>query len=187
MVHDADVVNQLRESQPCAFDLLYTTYYPSIEKYILSNQGAREDAQDIFQEALLILHKNIAREDFQLTSSLKTYLYAISKNLWLKTLRQRKLMTSLENQESDDPTQSAYVDQPQDNDDRTTHFVQQLLARIPLHCQKIIRYVFYQNEPVDKVALKMGYNNPHTASNIKYKCIQQIKKVSIKSNLKKLL
>lgn len=178
MADEEKVVNQLRHHSRCAFDFLYKTYYPVIAKFITANHGSEEDAKDIFQETLLVFSKNMEKKDFQLTSSLKTYLYAISKNLWLKSLRNRKPTDSLESKENEYAALSDTSAQEQENEMEITDYIDRLMAKMPVHCQKIVQYVYYQNLPVDKVVQALGYNNNHTASNVKYKCIQQMKRTS---------
>jgi RNA polymerase sigma factor (sigma-70 family) len=175
---EGNIIGQLKEGHPCAFDLLYRTYYPVIEKFILTNSGSQDDAKDIFQETLLIFNRNLARENFTLTSSLKTYLYSISKNLWLKSLRGRKVLSPLISAEQDFPDLSITVQQENETAEKLTHYMDNLIARMPVHCQKIVHYVYYDNVPVEEIAEKMGYNSTHTASNVKYKCLQQMKKAS---------
>lgn len=175
---EGNIIGQLKDGHPCAFDLLYRTYYPVIEKFILANSGSRDDAKDIFQETLLIFNRNLARENFTLTSSLKTYLYAVSRNLWLKSLRDRKVMNSLVPDEQDFPGLSITAEKEKETAETLTNYMDDLIAKMPVHCQKIVHYVYYDNVPVEEIAARMGYNNTHTASNVKYKCLQQMKKVS---------
>ncbi|MDR2085338.1 MAG: hypothetical protein LBP67_10140 [Bacteroidales bacterium] len=66
-------------------EYLYINTFPSIERYILSNNGTREDAQDIFHDSLIILIRKLS-ENNQILCKLSTYLYAIAKNLWLQKL-----------------------------------------------------------------------------------------------------
>ena len=48
-----------------------------------------EDARDLFQESLMVLVKNLRKEEFVLSCSVKTYLYSIMRNLWLKRLSKK--------------------------------------------------------------------------------------------------
>ncbi|MDB5257215.1 MAG: subfamily polymerase sigma-24 subunit, partial [Chitinophagaceae bacterium] len=78
----------LRNNERSAFIYVYDTFYPVLARYIHQHGGTREDAEDLFQETVIVLIRNIKRDSFQLSSSMKTYLYAINKNLWLKKVRQ---------------------------------------------------------------------------------------------------
>ncbi len=68
---------------------IYKEVFPSIRYHILSNSGSEEDAEDIFQEALIILLSKIRTQTLKLSCSMKTYLYSICMNLWYKALRNR--------------------------------------------------------------------------------------------------
>jgi DNA-directed RNA polymerase specialized sigma24 family protein len=86
------------------------------------------------------------------------------------------MMNSLVPVEQDFPDLSIMVQQEHEKAETLTHYMDDLIARMPVHCQKIVHYVYYDNVPVEEIAEKMGYNNTHTASNVKYKCLQQMKK-----------
>ncbi len=55
-----------------ALNALYRNF-PAIRRLVRSRGGNTKDAEDIFQEALLILLKKIAQPEFQLTAKLSTY------------------------------------------------------------------------------------------------------------------
>ena len=57
-------------------------YRPMIHLLILQMGGSRDDAEDVFQDGMLELIKKSEDPSFQLTSSIRTLLYAICKNLW---------------------------------------------------------------------------------------------------------
>ncbi len=81
---------------------IYKTYYPSISYFIISNSGAESDARDIFQDAMVIIFLKV-RDNFpKLTSTFGTYLFSISKFLWLKELSRRTPKESVEVEELSD-------------------------------------------------------------------------------------
>ena len=63
--------------------------FPSIRKLVRSGGGSTNDAEDVFQDALIILIRK-TKTDFQLTAQLSTYLYGVSRLLWNEQLRKRK-------------------------------------------------------------------------------------------------
>jgi RNA polymerase sigma factor (sigma-70 family) len=91
IISDNTLFDKLKAEDNSSFELLYKFYFPSVSSYIKQNLGSNQDAEDIFQEAIIVLLQKVRQADFVLTSSLKTYLYAIAKNLWLKRLRDNKM------------------------------------------------------------------------------------------------
>src|SRR5690606_35575533 len=83
---DSGIINGIREGDNLAIQQLYQLHFPPIAKMIINNRGSREEAQDVFQETVMVLYDKITRDDFVLSSRLQTFLYAVSKRLWLKHL-----------------------------------------------------------------------------------------------------
>ena len=65
---------------------------------IMKNKGSIEDTKDVFQEAIMVLHEKVRVDIIQkdkklvLTCKLSTYIYSVSKNIWLKRLEQQNKM-----------------------------------------------------------------------------------------------
>lgn len=96
MIHYSDyaIIEGLRLNSALIINYVYQEFFPSIRYLIKNNAGIEEDAEDIFQESLYIILKKIQEDDFELTCSFLTYLYSISKNLWLQRLKRKRMMES---------------------------------------------------------------------------------------------
>ena len=81
---DTEILQEIRAGNQQILIYLFEENYSSIKKYVLQNNGGIEDVDDLLQEAVIIVWQNSAKPEFQLSSALRTYLYAIVKNLWLK-------------------------------------------------------------------------------------------------------
>ena len=162
------------KDQQTYFNELYRRYFKATESYVLKNNGSKDDAKDIFQEVMLVLLVKLNDPDFKLTSSLSTYIYAISKNLWLNKLKESSKLTICE----------FFEDIEEEMPDEFKTEREQKLTRwinmITKHCQAIIKAIFFLREPILNLAIRQGWKNKHTAQNQKYKCLQQIKKIKEK-------
>ncbi len=178
-ISDKALFEKLKTGDSSSFELLYKFYFPSVESYIKLNLGNKEDAEDVFQEAIIVLLQKIKQPDFVLTSSLKTYLYAVAKNLWLKRLRDTKLKVV-----DSDLNLNAYRTEPEafelEPELSKEEKVENWFQKITQHCENILKALFFYEVPMDNLMVKMGWKNKHTASNQKHKCIQQIKNVKEK-------
>jgi len=178
-IFDTSLLVQLRNEQSSSYELLYKFYFPSIASYIKQNQGNKEDAEGIFQEAIIVLLNKVRQDDFELSSFLKTYLVAIVKNLWLKRLRDNKLITvedeSVLNRKS---TETIVLEMyPEKTEEEK---VENWLTKITINCQNLLKAIFFYNESMDSLMSKMVWKNKHTAANQKYKCMEQIKRETLK-------
>ncbi|MCU0418539.1 MAG: sigma-70 family RNA polymerase sigma factor [Cyclobacteriaceae bacterium] len=170
-ISDNTLLDKVKAEESASFALLYKFYFAPIASYVKRNQGNNEDAEDIFQETVLVLLQKVREPDFVLTSSLKTYLYAISKNLWLKRLRDNKIKFS-DSANVDFEIEPFEIEQEISKEEKVTSW----LSKITENCQRILKAIFYYQEPMSALMAKMGWKNKHTAANQQYKCIQQIKK-----------
>ena len=157
---------------------LYAQYYPAVERLVVCNSGSTAHAQDVFQETVLILLDKAATTDLRLTSSLKTYVLAISGRLWLKRLRDLRRVVGPEPAALECHLPAA---EPQvfaaEAEAAPHHRVQGLLARISAKCQALIRALFFRGQSIQEFTEERGYTSVHNAQNQKYKCLEQARRV----------
>ena len=174
-ISDNALLDKLRSEDNASFAVLYQYYFPPIATYITNNYGRNEDAEDIFQEAIIVLLHKVRQPDFQLTAALKTYLFSICRHLWLKRLRDNKLLpvADVEIYQGEHDTFLPELHREKSKDEK----VQSWIMRITRHCQRILKAIFFYREPIYILMKKMNWKIKHTAANQQYKCIQQVKKI----------
>lgn len=86
---DQDIVNLIRNNKYSPVMKNLYAYLPVVKKFVLKNNGTRQEAEDIFQEGLVIFCNKINKTDFLLTCSINTYLYSVCKLLWLDELKRK--------------------------------------------------------------------------------------------------
>jgi RNA polymerase sigma factor (sigma-70 family) len=178
-ISDNILIDRIRKEDNASFDELYRSCFPLIANYVRQNSGSHTDAEDIFQESIIVLLQKVRQPDFILTSALKTYLFAISKNLWLKRLRDNKLI-SIANDLEPYITDTNACDLEIEREISEIEKLKGWLDRITENCQRILKAIFFHQEPMESLIKKMGWKNNHTAANQKYKCIEQVKRQSKK-------
>ncbi len=170
-----DILKDLKGESNFAFGKLYKDFFPSVKKFITNNSGNTDDSDDIFQDTMLVLLEKLRQDNFVLTASLKTYVMAISKNLWFKKLRNKPLEISdevLENNTFFIEIQHA-IDDEKDYMDKLMYFMQ----KISYHCNRLIHDMFFKYKSIDEIQVEYGYATRHSAINQKHKCVEQIRKV----------
>lgn len=175
MTQDLNTLAALQSRNNAAYKLLYSFYYPGIERFVKANNGTSADAEDVFQETIIVLLEKVPKEDFKLTSSIKTYIRAVAQNIWLKRLRDAKRVTRLDlNYELEDMTLAEW----EEKEEAAIHrnFIQRILERMTRHCVVFLTKTFLSGASREQLIEEMGYRNPHTFDNQKYKCLEQARK-----------
>ena len=88
---DEALLNALKRTQDIdnAIRNIYKRYYGLLENYIINNNGSKDDAADIIQETIVAFVEIVEQNKFRGEASIKSFLYAITRNLWLAELRKR--------------------------------------------------------------------------------------------------
>lgn len=175
-VSDQDIINSIRDNEKIepTVRYLYANYYDSLASYIRSNQGNDQDAEDIFQECIVIFMEAVRHNKFRGDSKIKTFLYAIMRNLWLNELKRRNRALQRESRYYDE---NPKVEESAQVSLRETEAKQQLaslLTQLGDNCKKILNLFYYQDMPMKEIYLEMGYENEQIARNMKYKCMKKM-------------
>jgi RNA polymerase sigma factor (sigma-70 family) len=174
-MNESEVLADLKKRNNAAYNLLYTFYYPSIERFVKRNNGTAADAEDIFQETIIVLLDKVPKKDFVLTSSIKTYILAVASNLWLKRLRDTKQVTALEPEYDLEDLMLAEWERKEDHRLKR-NVIKRIFSRISRHCVIFLTKTFLRGASREKLIEEMGYRNTHTFDNQKYKCLEQARK-----------
>lgn len=153
-----------------AFLKLYKGY-PQVEKLICSKGGQKEDAQDVFQEALIILCRKIKNGEFVLKAQLSTYLYSVCSFIWSDELKKRKKWQATEHGE----LKSDENDEAIQREQKFT-LAEKALEKLGEKCRDILSLFYFKSFSMQKIAEKLGYKTTSSVKTQKYKCLERAKK-----------
>jgi len=175
---DEAILEGLKKRDREVIRYVYKEYYPTIKFLIISNSGSDTDAEDVFQDAMVIIYRKISEDRLVLTSSFKTFLYSICRNLWLQRL-DRKLF-SYEFMENENLTdmQDAIVVELTEMENEKYRLFQQHFLRLSEDCKKILR-LFMNKVPLKEIAEIMGFKTEKYAKTRKFMCKEKLKNAII--------
>lgn len=164
---DNEIIDHLRNNKYSrAIKGLYSVL-PSVKQYIKTNNGSGEDAKDIFQDALVILYKNVQAGEFVLSATLRTYLMAVVKNCWKQELRKRKKLPAGE--VSGDIIDLVPDEEPGFNI-ATAAF--NLLGE---KCRQLLILFYFKKKSFKEIAKTLSFSDDSVAKNQKYRCMEKAK------------
>ncbi|MCH7534342.1 MAG: sigma-70 family RNA polymerase sigma factor [Bacteroidetes bacterium] len=159
-------------------------YYPKVKKLIQSIGGTKEDAQDVFQEALVLFCKKAATSEFVLSSSIDTYLYSVCRFLWKNELKKRKKNHMVEINTELTSTQEEELQKAIEKEEKMK-VTENILARLGDRCFELLKLFYHDSLSMKEIAIKMDFKSEKIAKNQKYKCIQRAK-LKLKTQLAEL-
>ena len=156
---DDEILSGLRKRDNRVLQYIYKNSFNTVKQLIIHNAGSESDAEDIFQETLIIVFKKIKEDsEFKLTSAFNTYIYSISRLLWLKHLRQiKKIEIDPLNRDMEERIEFEEPSPVQDKDLRMAIY-QRTLLKIPEDCQKILRLTA-QDITSKEIARQLGFRS----------------------------
>jgi RNA polymerase sigma factor (sigma-70 family) len=158
-----------------AIETIYKDNYNLVQALVINNSGTADDAKDIFQEAMIVLYEKVQSGTFELNCQIKTFVYSVSRRLWLKRLMHQNRFHL-----SDGHEESILVDEEmEEHEKRNTEFIMMEKAMNGLGepCKSLLEAFYLQKKSMQEISVSFGYTNSENAKNQKYKCLMRLKKL----------
>lgn len=178
---DEELLMGLANGSDDALGQLYRRYFPMVLHLVMTNTGTEDDAKDIYQEALIVLYEKVRSGSLELHCQLKTYLYSVSRRLWLKQLTQRSrfMVRDIEAPVSDDMALEHLTDDLSVHEERDRQFdlMADSLDRLGEPCRTLLEDFYIRHLSMQDITEKFGYTNADNAKTQKYKCLMRLKRL----------
>ncbi|NVK85044.1 MAG: RNA polymerase sigma factor [Cytophagia bacterium] len=171
---DDALIQGIRKGRKRTLLHIYKKYYPDIRSHILKNSGSENDAQDVFQDAMMAIFQNITNKDFELTCQYKTYLHAVSSNIWRKKLRNSKDKDFIEYEDA------SHLAQEEIDDAVLTleryQFYQEKFKELSEKCQQILK-MYLSGVHMKNIAEHFGFASVSQTQKTKSTCNENLIKL----------
>ena len=166
----------LARSDKKAIEIIYRENYNMVQSLIINNSGSTDDAKDIFQEAMIVLYEKVRSGTFELNCLIKTYVYSVSRRLWLKRLQQmNRYVPAIENLQETVPVEEEIEENERINSEFQT--MEKAISSLGEPCKSLLEAYYLEKKSMQEIALFFGYTNAENAKNQKYKCLVRLKKI----------
>ena len=174
-INEKLLLQGLARNDKRAIETIYKDNYNMIQALVINNNGSTEDAKDIFQEAMIVLYEKVQSGSFELNCQLKTFVYSVSRRIWLKRLMLQNRFSVSDGHEE----MISVDDEVEDHEKRNTEFIMMEKAMNGLGepCKSLLEAFYMQKKSMQEIALNFGYTNAENAKNQKYKCLMRLKKL----------
>ena len=90
MMNDRQIYMGLRQNDRATTEYVYKTLAPPVFKYVLSNNGSREEAKDLFQETYIKVLHRIQEGKYTDFDKFEAYFITVARNTWIDQLKLKK-------------------------------------------------------------------------------------------------
>ena len=166
----------LAQSDKKAIETIYRRNYNMIQSLVVNNSGSADDAKDIFQETMIVLYEKVRSGTFELNCLIKTYVYSVSRRLWLKRLQQMNRYAPA----FDGLQDTVPVDEEIEENERINNefqVMEKAIHSLGEPCKSLLEAYYLDKKNMQDIALSFGYTNADNAKNQKYKCLMRLKKI----------
>lgn len=173
---EKQLLEALVSNDRIAIEKIYRENFPTIQAFILKNNGYADDAKDIFQEAMIVLFQKAKLDSFVLTCQVKTFLYSVSRRLWLKKLQRENKYNDV----TDNLKETVSVDdeiEAHEKRNAEMHLMEKALSKIGEPCKGILEAFYIEKKTMPEIAETFDYTNADNAKTQKYKCLNRLKKI----------
>lgn len=177
---DSLLLTKLRAGDPKGFQKLYD-YFPVIQKWLVANGCEKNQTQDIFQQALLVLCEKVQDPAFELSAKIETYLFSVSKFVWYnyarknsgKNLPLKQVPTELLELEASNDLDALYEKETK------LDYAFKALELISERCKAMLQLFYLKKKTMAELAKEFGFKSEKVAKNQKYKCLQYAKQKAL--------
>ena len=175
-INEQALLKGLAQNDSKAVEALYKNHFAMIQHFVLNNNGSFDDARDLFQEAMITLYEKVQSDSFVLSCQIKTYLFSICKNLWLKRLQQMSKYSAPLSTEEESIAVEADLEAFQKKD-AAFSMMNRALNSLGEPCKSLLEGYYLNKKGMQELADDFGYTNADNAKNQKYKCLMRLKKL----------
>jgi RNA polymerase sigma factor (sigma-70 family) len=156
---------------------LYEEVFPKVAVFIKKMGGDLEDAQDVFQDALVIYYEKTRSTDLVIEVNEKAYLIGICKHVWFQKQR-----LDSQHQHLDD---AANCRLDQQEEPLVSSTILQFVEHAGKKCLDLLQSFYFEKQSMSEIAKQFNFSNEHSATAQKYKCLEKIRTIIKNRSLRK--
>ncbi|MFD2520244.1 RNA polymerase sigma factor [Emticicia soli] len=165
-------------------------YQESITHMVMANNGRTEDAEDVFQEMIIIFLNQVWDEKFKLIKlssddpeeeekyiKISTYLYKLANRIWLKKMLRDKKQQNWEDKFlALQDTNDEYTPLLQITSEEDSSRFKKMYSQLKEDCIKILDAFYFQDKSIREIADELKITEANVKV-IKHRCIEKLKKI----------
>lgn len=167
-MNDDQIIDGIIKRNPKAIEFLYKKVFPIAKRIIIKNGGTLADAEDLFNDALIVLYQRLRQENFSINVSIQAYILGTVKFKWFRLVKRSNLFTT---SDFDEGTEDSIEHLIIENEKRK--LFQKCLETMAEDCKRVLTY-FFEGRKMMEIAELMGFKSERIAKKKKYLCKERL-------------
>ena len=177
---DDELMSMIRDGHNDGFTCIYEYHREYCMNFMKSKFNDHDEIQDIFQDAALVLYKNVQNPEFKLTCSIQTYLNSICRNQILVRLKKSGRFVQQEEDGGEDFLENItdWLEDPDGINQERVKVIKDVLLLMRSNsskCHDILVRFWFRKQSMSKIATDLGYTNADSAKHQKARCQLKLK------------
>lgn len=168
------IINGILSGNHAIIKAFYEKHLPQVKSFILKNSGNESDAEDVFQDAMVFIYEKLESDSLQLTSSLGTYVYSVSKYIWMNKLKRSQKIIHHDGILSFSTSEDADIVTELHTKEKE-YVYEKAFLKLGAGCQELLS-LFFRGLPMKKIAEQKGCSEAY-ARKKKYECKNKLEEI----------
>jgi RNA polymerase sigma factor (sigma-70 family) len=179
---DNTIIAEILEGRETTLRRIYPLYATEFKAWAKRYAPCSDaDLTDAYQEALVAFYRNVISGRLtQLSSSLKTYIFAIGYRQLKRALQQQHKTTLTEEPpESDLPHDPHFLQLliEEETYQEQRAYLGKAIAQLQPNCQKILELFFYQGYSIPQIKDALNFSSENSTSAQKARCLKALREI----------
>lgn len=174
---DKNIITLIKQGEKRkSIQFLYTEFSNKVKAMIRNRGGNTEEAEDIFQEVILIFYQKVLENELtEENCNIGGFLMTVSQRMWYTKINRKSMMEKhhdhirVGEKMTDDTYEFIFSEERKD-------LMTKIFNLLDENCKKVIKYVIFDNLSMKEIAQKMKYTSEDVAKSTHYRCRQKLTK-----------
>lgn len=175
-LEDSKIIELIRNGDDRkAMPILYKKVLPQLKSYISRTGGSKEDAFDVFHDALMIFYEQVMTGQYNTKYNIYGFLYRIGVFRWINKLKKDKGVIHYDEiPEFQAEELSTKFDENEPG--RNENILQKFFSPIGEKCIELLNYTIYSDLLMEDVMLRMEFSSVEAVRMQQMRCKQKLMK-----------
>lgn len=173
-IEDSKLIDLIRNGDDRkVMPILYKKVLPQLKNYILRTGGSKDDAFDVFHDALMVFYEQVMKNEYNTKYNVYGFLYRIGVFRWINKLKKDKGIVHYDEMpefQAEEVSTNYDLNEPS----RNQNLLQKLFSPIGEKCIELLNYTIYSDLLMEDVMLRMEFSSVEAVRMQQMRCKQKL-------------